>query len=114
MKLREVGDEAQRLKLLLSNLLGVAADDDKDVKVLKALVSLLVGDLGADDDTLLREDLGLRADNGNLKGLGVWRRRGEVISGRGKTHEGVHLECLLRLGRAGFCDLNDGNSNSLL
>lgn len=74
LELREIGDEAEGLELLLDDLLGVAADDDKDIKVLEAVVGLLVGDLGADDDTLVRDDLGLRADDGDLEGLVVcWR-----------------------------------------
>lgn len=73
LKLREVGDEREGLELFSNDLLGVAADDDEDVKVLKALVSLLVGNLGANDNALVGDDLGLRTDDGDLEGLVVVR-----------------------------------------
>lgn len=82
LKLREIGDETERLSLLLQHLLGVAADDDKDIEVLEAFVGLLVGDLGADDGTLLGENLGLGTNDGNFEGLGTCQER-EMISGRG-------------------------------
>lgn len=71
LELGEVGDEAEGLELLVEDLLGVAADDDEEVKVLEAVMGVLVGNLGANDDTLSGDDLGLGADDGNLKGLGV-------------------------------------------
>jgi hypothetical protein len=83
LKLRKVGNEREGLEFLGDDLLGVTTNDDEDVKILKALVCLLVGDLGADDDTLVRDDLGLWANDGNLEGLVIYIR-GKVISGRGK------------------------------
>lgn len=69
LELGKVVDEAERLGVSLENLLGVAAEDDENVKVLEALVSLLEGDLGANNGTLLRENLGFVSDEGDLKGL---------------------------------------------
>ena len=63
------------MELLGDNFLAVTTDDDEDIKILKALVCLLVGDLGANDDALVGEDLGLGANDGDLKGLVVYRKR---------------------------------------
>lgn len=81
LELREVGDEAQRLKLLLDNFLRVASHDDKDIKVLEAFVGLLIRDLGSNEDTLIGENLGLRTDDGDLKSLGALRVL-EIVGGR--------------------------------
>jgi hypothetical protein len=70
LKLGEVGDEASRLGLLLEDFGRVAAEDDEDVEFLESLVGLLEGDLGANDDALLRNDLGLSAGKGHLEGPG--------------------------------------------
>ncbi len=53
----------------LEDGLRIASEDDENVKVLEALMSLLEGNLGTDDGALLRENLGLISDNGDLKGL---------------------------------------------
>lgn len=37
-------------------------------------MSLLVGNLGANDDALVRDDLGLRTDDGDLEGLVVYMK----------------------------------------
>lgn len=74
LKLREVGDEREGLELFGDDLLGVTTNDDEDVKVLKTFVSLLVGDLGANDDALVGDDLGLRTDDGDLEGLVVYMK----------------------------------------
>jgi hypothetical protein len=70
LKLCEIGDETERLELLLDDLGRVATEDDEDIKLLKALVSLLERDLTADHDALLGEHLGLGASESNLKGFG--------------------------------------------
>lgn len=82
------------MEFLSNDLLGVTTNDDEDVKILKALVCLLVGDLGADDDTLVRDDLGLWANDGNLEGLMICTR-GKVISGRGKDEGNTVLRTKL-------------------
>ncbi|KAI6769097.1 hypothetical protein HG531_010201 [Fusarium graminearum] len=83
-----VGDQGEGLKLFGDNLLGVTTDDDEDIKVLKTVVCLLVGDLGANDDTLVRDDLGFGTDDGDLKGLAVCRKGIlEVVTCRSKDLE---------------------------
>jgi hypothetical protein len=72
LELGEVDDEAGGLLLLGQDLGRVAAQDDEDVKLLKALVGLPEGDLRAYYDTLAREHLGLGAGESDLEGLGSW------------------------------------------
>lgn len=75
------GDEVERLGLGLDDSVDVAADDNDDVKVIEALVGLLVGNLGTDDDTRVGEHLGLGSSNGNVEGFGGYRGR-EMLSAR--------------------------------
>jgi hypothetical protein len=63
-------DEAERLGLLLQGLVDVTADDDEDVKVVKAVPGLLPRALRANDDALLRKDRGFAGGDGDLEGLG--------------------------------------------
>ena len=70
LKLGEVGDEASRLGLLLEDFGRVAAKNDEDIEFLESLVSLFEGDLGANDDALLGNDLRLGAGKGHLEGPG--------------------------------------------
>jgi hypothetical protein len=70
LKLRVGSDEAEGLGLLLYDLFSVAAEDDEDIEVVEALVGLLPRALGANDDALLGENLGLARSNGDLEGLG--------------------------------------------
>lgn len=74
LELREVGDQTERLQLLVDDLLRVATDNYKDIKIFKAVVGLFVSDLRANDDTLLRERVGLGANDGDFESLGVYRR----------------------------------------
>lgn len=80
LQLREVGNETKGFELLVKNLLGVAANDDKKVKVLEAIVGFLVGKLGADDGAGFRKDLGIGTNNGDVEGLVVCERGREMIS----------------------------------
>lgn len=75
MDLAVGGDQVERLRLGLENGVGIAAQDNDNVKVLEALVGLLEGDLGANDDTSIREDLGLSSSDGDIEGLGGYRGR---------------------------------------
>lgn len=71
LQLGEGSDEGERLGVSLDDLVAVAADDDENVKVAEALVGLLEGDLGANGDARVGDDLGLSSGDGNLEGLGV-------------------------------------------
>ena len=93
LKLREVGNETERLELLLNDFLGVTTDDDKDIIVLEAVMGLLIGDLRTDNGARLREDLGLGANNGDFKSLGACekdrgQREGSIMGWRVVTHPG--------------------------
>ncbi len=70
LELRIGRDEAKRLCLVLEDLVDIAAEDDEDIKVVEALVGLLPGALGSNDDALLGQDLGLASRDGNLESLG--------------------------------------------
>lgn len=67
LELGEGSDERKGLIAGLDDRRGTSADDDKDVKVIEAAVGLLEGDLGTDDNTLLRDDLRLGSRNGALE-----------------------------------------------
>lgn len=77
LQLGEVADESEGLVLLLKDLSAVASKDDENVKLFEAFVGLLVRDLGADDDALLREHLGLGTGGGDLESLGSWNKEGQ-------------------------------------
>lgn len=64
------GDEVEGLSIGFENVVVVAAEDNDNVKVLEALVGLLEGDLGADDDASPRENLRLSSGDGDVEGLG--------------------------------------------
>jgi hypothetical protein len=70
LELRIGRDEAERLSLLLQGLLAVTAEDDEDVEVVKTVIGLLPRALRANDDALLRKDLGFAGGDGDLEGLG--------------------------------------------
>lgn len=57
-------DQGEGFGARLKDGSGSSTDDDEDVEVVEAVVSLLEGDLGADDNTLLRDDLGLGGRDG--------------------------------------------------
>ena len=63
-------DKRKRLRFILENVAGVTANDNENVEVVEPLIGLLPVELGLDDNTLLREDLGLARSDGDLKGLG--------------------------------------------
>lgn len=65
-------NQVEGLGLVLQHGVGVAAEDDDDIKVLETLVSLLVGDLGADDDARVAQNFGLGTGNGDFEGLGFY------------------------------------------
>lgn len=71
LQLREGLDERKGLGVVLENVLTVAANNDENVKVAEALIGLLEGDLGANCNTRVGDDLGLCGRNGTLEGLGV-------------------------------------------
>jgi hypothetical protein len=71
LQLGEGADEVERLGLLLENGGAVAARDDEHIVVLQLLVGLLPAELALDERALGREDVGLSACQGDLKGLGV-------------------------------------------
>lgn len=76
LQLDEGGNEGERFGISLDDLVAVAADDDEDVKLAEALVGLLEGDLGANGDARVGNNLGLSGRDGTLEGLGVCGVRG--------------------------------------
>ena len=70
LQLGKVADEGKGLVLFLKDLGAVAAKNKKHVKFLETFVSLLVGNLRANDDALLGQDLGLGTGGGDLESLG--------------------------------------------
>jgi len=70
LELRIGSDEAERFALLLQDLLAVSAEDDDDVKIVEALVSLFPRALRANEDALVREHLGFAACDRDVESLG--------------------------------------------
>lgn len=74
VSLLEIGkgrDQAKGLGVLGQDLLGVASKDDKNVKVVKALMGVLEGQLRTDHGSLSRENLGLGSSDGDFESLCV-------------------------------------------
>lgn len=90
----EIADESKRLVLFLKDFSAVASENDEHVELFEALVSLFVGNLRADNDALLRQNLGLSTSSGDFEGLGSYRQQKEdqrwtIERSRGSsTHKG--------------------------
>lgn len=67
-------DEVERLGLRLQDSISVATEDNNNIEILETLVGLLEGDLGADDDALTAQNLGLSSGDGDVEGLGGCRQ----------------------------------------
>jgi hypothetical protein len=67
LELREGIDQGEGFGAGLDDGGGAAADHDEDVKLLEAFIGLLEGDLRADDNALLRDDLGLGSSDGDFE-----------------------------------------------
>lgn len=70
LKLGPVIDQAEGFLLFVEDILGVAADDDENIKILEALVCFLERELAVDDDALLGQGLFLGAGNSHFEGFG--------------------------------------------
>lgn len=67
-------DEVERLGLGLDDGFSIATNNNDNVEVLQALMGLLEGDLGTDDDTGIAKNLRLSGSNGNVEGLGGYSK----------------------------------------
>lgn len=63
-------NKAEGLGLGFDDLGSVAAKNNDNVKVFKTLVGLFEGNLGANNNSGIRENLGLVGSDGDIEGLG--------------------------------------------
>lgn len=80
LKVCKIGNEAQGLSLSLEDLRRVASKNDKDIKVVKTVMSVLEGDLGANHGALAGQYLGLRRGNGDFESLCVFWWETEALA----------------------------------
>lgn len=79
------GNQVKGLGLGLEDGVAVTTEDDNNIKVLKAFMGILEGDLGANNDTSTGENLRLSSGNGDLKGFGGCRENWMLVCTLGNS-----------------------------